>query len=64
MQSDRQIAPFYFLNRIFIPTNETALLKIQQPIKFQDLFKEINQIAGTWEKFCIERLNLVISKWM
>ena len=36
----------FALNRIFSPANEEATLKTKQPIRFQGLFKETNQIAG------------------
>ena len=35
----------FALNHIFFPGNE-ATLKTKQPIRFQGLFKETNQIAG------------------
>ena len=43
------IAPFFALNCIFFPANEEATLKTKQSIRFQDLFKVTNQIAGKWK---------------
>ena len=36
---------FFALNRIFFPANEEATPKTKQPISFQGLLKETNQIA-------------------
>ena len=44
-----RIAPFFAWNRIFFPANEEATLKTKQPIRFQGLFKETNQISGKWK---------------
>ena len=43
------IAPFFVLNRIFFLANEKATLKTKQPIRFQGLFKIINQVARKWK---------------
>jgi len=37
---------FFALNQIFFPANEEATLKTKQPLRFQGLYKETNQIAG------------------
>ena len=43
-----RIALFFALNHTLFPANEEATLKIKQRIRFPDLFKATNQIAGKW----------------
>ena len=54
-----RIPPFFALNHIFFPGNE-ATLKTKQPIRFQGLFKETNQIARKWKT---KSIILMISNW-
>ena len=50
-----RIAPFFALNCIFFPDDEEPTLKTKQPIRFQGLFKVINQTAGKWKTKSIIR---------
>ena len=43
-----RIALFFALNHTLFPANEEATLKIKQWIRFPDVFKATNQIAGKW----------------
>lgn len=75
-----QTVRFHSLNcENFFPASETALLKQHNQLNCEAFFKEINQIVGKWENFCIvlqtsslywinkmfERLQtLVLSDWI
>ena len=43
------ITPIFALNRIFLPGNEEATLKMKRSIRFQGLFKVTDQIAEKWK---------------
>ena len=50
--------PVWYIHKSHLyPRQWDHFTKTQQPIRFQDLFEEIKQIAGKWETFCNERMN-------